>query len=215
MYTLLINNDNTVTATVTHPIMQRSKLVDDLYFIVPKMYNKYNMSDFDFIMEYKTPVLNKHSLKKLVLVDENYKGDYLKYTLSIDTDLTAENGDVEIKLKFIGLSMQLDGTVLQHVREIMPFKLTIIPIVSWFIDPDEDLDPLVQMIIANQQNIKATADLAGILNQSKADNISLDKINKEIYLTQHGNKLGNAIPLSELGDELAEATEKGLVKMNI
>lgn len=215
MYTLLINNDNTVTATVTHPIMQRSKLVDDLYFIVPKMYNKYDMSEFSFVMEYRTPISHTYNYKVLVLTDPDYKQEYLRYTIDIDTDLTSENGELELNLKFIGTFMQADGTVLQQVRELAPCTITIVPIASWFTAPDEALDTLTQMIIANQQNIKATVDLAGVLNQSKADDIYLDKVNKELYVTVHGKKSGTPIPLSELGDELAEATEKGLVKMNI
>lgn len=215
MYTLLINNDNTVTASISHPIMQRSKLVDDLYFLVPKEYNSWDMSEFDLIMGYRTPISHSFNYKKLVLTDENYKERYLRYTLTLDTDLTAENGDVEINLEFIGVFMQTDGTVIQRTRTIMPYKLTVVPIASWFTAPDDALDTLTQMIIANQQNIKAASDLVGIINQSKADDIVLDKTNKEIYLTVHGNKLGTSIPLSELGDEMAEAAENGLVKMNI
>lgn len=215
MYTLLINNDNTVTASVTHPIMQRSKLVDDLYFIVPKMYNKYDMADFDFIMEYRTPISHTYNYKALTLTDPSYKNDYLRYTIDIDTDLTSENGELELNLKFVGTFMQQDGTVLQQVRELAPCTLTIIPVVSWFTAPDEALNTLTQMIIANQQNIKATADLAGILNQSKADNIKLDKDAKELYLESNGTKTGNSINLEELGDEIAEATKKGLVRVNI
>lgn len=215
MYTILINDDNTVTESETHPIMQRSKLVDDLCFIVPKIYNGYDMSKFVFTMEYRTPISHTYNYKILVLTDPNYKDDFLKYTIDIDTDLTAENGDLEINLRFIGTFMQTDGTVLQQVREISPYKLTIIPITSWFVAPDEALDTLTQMIIANQQNIQATADLAGALNQSKADNIKLDKESKELYLTAHGSKIGTSVVLEELGDEIAEATRKGLVRVNI
>lgn len=215
MYTILINDDNTVTETITHPIMQRSKLVDDLCFLVPKMYNGHDMSKFVFIMEYRTPISHTYNYKTLVLTDSDYKENYLRYTLDIDTDLTAENGELELHLKLVGTFMQEDGTVLQQVREIAPHKLKIIPITSWFAAPDEALDALTQMIIANQQNIQATADLAGTLNQSKADNISLDKTSKELYLTAHGNKVGTSILLEELGDELAEATNKGLVRVNI
>ena len=39
MYTVKINDDNTVSIVAKQRIVQFSKLVDELYFIVPKLYN--------------------------------------------------------------------------------------------------------------------------------------------------------------------------------
>ena len=44
MYTILVNDDNTLLTTVKERIMQKSKLVDSLHFLVNPTYKKWNKS---------------------------------------------------------------------------------------------------------------------------------------------------------------------------
>lgn len=215
MYTILINNDNTVIATERQRIMQRSKLVDTFQIIAPKFYEEYDMSKFTLYMEYITPISKTPRLLTLILKDDNYNDDFLLYSLPFDTGITAENGDVEIHFRFVGVFIGEDGVQMQRVRELPPYLLTVIPIQSWFAPPDEALDAITQQYIAIQQSIGALEDLADTLNQTKADNIKLDTENGNIHLTSNGQKIGDAINLEELGDELAEQTDEGLIKVLI
>ena len=215
MYTILIKQDNTAVSTETQRIMQRSKLVDTLQFIVPKMYEDYEMREFDFMLQYRLPISHELKWEILTLVNEDYKTDYLLYTVPIDTSLTVENGEVEMQLSFIRKSMQEDGTTIEQEREIAPVTITIIPVTDWFTVPDSALSTLTQYYLAAQNNIKALNDLIGTINQKKADEIKLDVKEGSLYLTSNGKQIGTPIPLNQLGDEIAEETEGGLIRVNI
>ncbi len=78
MYTVKINDDNTVSIVAKQRIVQFSKLVDELYFIVPKLYNGYEMKNFEFWMLFKPTDGHEFKMELLKLVDENYKNDYLR-----------------------------------------------------------------------------------------------------------------------------------------
>ena len=61
MYTLLVNEKNEIVTTVKERIMQRSKLVDDLHFLVEPIYKGIDMSDFTVMMEYILPVSREYN----------------------------------------------------------------------------------------------------------------------------------------------------------
>ena len=46
MFTFLIGEDNTLTASVVERIMERSKLVDNLHFLADPTYKGVDMSDY-------------------------------------------------------------------------------------------------------------------------------------------------------------------------
>ena len=49
----------------------------------------------------------------------------------------------------------------------------------------------------------------------KADNLVLDEENKELYLTAEGNQIGNKVKLSDLGNEIVQSSNEGLITMMI
>ena len=60
MYTILVNDDNTLTTSVRERIMQRSKLVDSLHFLVSPTYKELDMTDFTVTLEYVLPISKKY-----------------------------------------------------------------------------------------------------------------------------------------------------------
>ena len=92
--------------------------------------------------------------------------------------------------------------------------MPIIAIADWFSAPDSALSALDQRIIANQQAIKAMADLQSTIAESKLDDIKLDTDAKKIYGTANGVKKGVGISVSDLGDAIADNTEDGMVLVN-
>lgn len=215
MYTVKINDDNTVSVVAKQRIVQMSKLVDELYFIVPKKYNEYEMKDFEFWMQYKVVGSHEFNLEQLKLVDEDYKNDYLRYTTDFDTNLTKDDGTIEIQLKFINQEMNTEGETTQRVRNIEKFSIDVTPVDKWFVAPDAALDELTQVLLANRQNIQALKDIAEILYNNKADDLIIDKINKKLKVSANGVAVGKGVDLAGLGDEVAEANEKGLNKVFI
>lgn len=214
MYTILINNDNSAVATERQRIMQNSKLIDVLRIIVPKKYNELDMSEFQAYLEYLTPINHKHNFITLEIADANYKDDYILYKLAFDTNLTSEVGDVEFYVHFIQVTMTDAGEVKTPVRQTDVFSISIIPIANWFVAPDEALSSLDQRLIALQQMIEANADMQSTLASTKLDGLKLDTESKEIYGTVNGVKSGTSIHIEELGNEIADNTNDGMIYVN-
>ena len=215
MYTILINDDNTLTTSVRERIMQRSKLVDSLHFLCPQTYKELDMADFTVTLEYILPVSREYKTEELVKSDELYK-EMLEYILPFDTDLTKEAGEIEVKLTFSKVDLDEDGNDIQYVRKISATTITIVPIETWCdIIPDKALDAIDQRIIKTDAQIKALLDANEITRLEKADNIVLDGETKELYLTADGEQIGDKVKLSDLGDEIIQSSNEGLVTMII
>ena len=215
MYTILINDDNTLTTSVRERIMQRSKLVDSLHFLCPQTYKELDMADFTVTLEYILPVSREYKTEELVKSDELYK-EMLEYKLPFDTNLTKEAGEIEVKLTFSKVDLDEDGNDIQYVRKISATSITIVPIESWCdIIPDKALDAIDQRIIKTDAQIKALLDANEITRLEKADNLVLDSENKELYLTAEGNQIGDKVKLSDLGNEIVQSSDEGLITMMI
>ena len=215
MYTILVNDDNTLTTSVRERVMQRSKLVDSLHFLVSPTYKELDMTDFTVTMEYILPVSKEYVSEVLVKSEELYK-EMLEYKLPFDTDLTKEAGEIEVKLTFSKVDLDADGNDIQYVRKISATSITIIPVESWCdIIPDKALDAIDQRIIKTDAQIKALLEANEITRLEKADNLVLDNENKELYLTAEGNQIGDKVKLSDLGNDIVQSSDEGLITMMI
>lgn len=215
MYTILVNGDNSLTTSIKERVMQRSKLVDSLHFLVNPIYKELDMSDFTVIMEYILPVSKEYKSEELVKSDELHKG-MLEYKLPFDSDLTKEAGDIEIKLTFSKVDLDEEGNNIQYVRKISATTIPIIAIETWCdIIPDNALDAIDQRIIKTDAQIKALLEANEITRLEKADNLVIDSENKELYLTAEGNQIGEKVKLSDLGDEIVQSSGEGLITMMI
>ena len=87
MYTILVDDSNALITTVRERIIQRSKLVDNLHFLVNPTYKNFDMSQFTAVMEYVTPVSRELHTEFLTQSQELYK-DMIEYKLPIDTNIT-------------------------------------------------------------------------------------------------------------------------------
>ena len=215
MYTILVNDDNTLTTSVRERIMQRSKLVDSLHFLVEPTYKELNIADFTVTLEYVLPISKKYKVETLIKSDELYK-ERLEYKLPFDTNLTREYGDIEIQLTFTKVDLDEEGKDIQYVRKTSTTSITIVPISAWSdVIPDEALTDLDQKILKTDAQIKELREMQENILVEKADNLVLDEENKELYLTAEGNQIGNKVKLSDLGDEIVQSSGEGLVTMMI
>ena len=71
-YIILVNDDNSMTVTRKKRIVQRSKLIDDLWFLVNQNYGDYNMADFTVMLEDLSPVSKKYRTEFLVKNEDTY-----------------------------------------------------------------------------------------------------------------------------------------------
>lgn len=196
MYTIIVNQDNTLDKTVVERIMCKSKLVNHLHFLVPLMYGEIDMNGFTVVLEYRLPASHAYHSEILVVQPEIYKDDYLEYRLPFDTNLTAEAGEIEIQLTFTKAIINDDGTSTQYVRKTLPTVITITPIATWSdLIPDAALTALDQRIIALNLAQEQLAQLAAMLNSGKADNIVIE--GDQLQLTSNGEKIGDAVTVNQ------------------
>ena len=215
MYTILVNDDNTLTTSVRERVMQRSKLVDSLHFLVEPTYKELNIADFTVTLEYVLPISKKYKVETLIKSDELYK-ERLEYKLPFDTNLTREYGDIEIQLTFTKVDLDEEGKDIQYVRKTSTTSITIVPISAWSdVIPDEALTDLDQKILKTDAQIKELREMQEDILVEKADNLVLDEENKELYLTAEGNQIGNKVKLSDLGNEIVQSSDEGLITMMI
>lgn len=199
MYTILLNENNELTTSVRERIMQRSKLVDSLHFLVDPTYKNMDMSDFTVMMEYILPVSREYKTEILVKSDELYKNK-LEYKLPFDTCLTKEAGKIEVQLTFAKVELDAEGKSKQYVRKTSPTTVTIVPIAAWSdIIADSALTALDQRLIQVDAALAAASELTDYLSETKADNIVYDKETNTIQLTANGSLIGDAIEYNSCG----------------
>lgn len=193
MYTILLNETNELTTSIRERIMQRSKLVDSLHFLVDPIYKGIDMSDFTVMMEYILPVSREYKTEFLVKSDALYK-EKLEYKLPLDTNLTREAGKVEVQLTFVKVELDADGVPMQRVRKTSPTTITILPITAWSnVIADDALTALDQRLIQVDAAIAAAEELNNYLSMTKADNIILDEETNTIQLSANGAPIGDII----------------------
>lgn len=196
MYTILLNESNELITSVKERIMQRSKLVDSLHFLVDPIYKEMSMSDFLVTMEYILPISREYKTEILVQSPELYKGK-LEYKLPFDTCLTKEHGKIEVQLTFTKVELTPDGDNIQYVRKTSPTTITIVPITAWSdVIADDALTALDQRIIQTQAMIEAVDEMNWNLDETKADNIIYDESGKYLQLTACGKPIGNKIKIN-------------------
>lgn len=199
-YAIVVCDDNTLTTTQKCRIVQRSKLIDTLWFLVEPEYHGYDMSEFTVLLEYLSPISKRYRTEILELSDEQYNG-YLKYTLPFDTSLTAEAGEVELMLSFIRVELDEKGRGIQRVRKITGTTIEVSTIAAWSdIIPDDALNTLDQRIIKMDAQIRALNEVSEIINETKADNLVYDSENNELQLTAGGTPIGDKVLLGEEDD---------------
>lgn len=216
MYTILVGESNELVTSVKERIMQRSKLVDNLHFLVDPIYKGIDMTDFTVMMEYILPVSREYKSEVLVKSDELYK-EKLEYKLPFDTCLTKEAGDIEVQLTFVKVSLDADGNNIQQVRKTSPTTIKILPISAWSdIIADSALGAIDQRLIQAESMIHAFDDMLQYMDDNKADNIIYNEEENYIQLTANGEPIGDKITLNAVGTNVTsiEVNENGELIVN-
>ena len=197
-YTIIVEDDNTLYGSHKRKIMQREKLFNKLWFLVPPHYNGYDMSKCTVIMRYLLPISKEFRTEELVLSNERYE-EYLKYVLPVDTDLSKEFGDIELNLTFILLDKDENGNVVQRVRKTENHVLHITKIPDWdSVIPDSALSVLDQRIIKQDAQIKALTQLAESFDSNKADNLIYNEKEDILQLSANGIGIGDKVSVKSM-----------------
>ena len=203
MYTILVTDSNELVISVKERIMQRSKLVDSLHFLMSPTYKGIDMSEFTCTMEYVLPVSREYRTETLVKSGELYK-DNIEFKLPFDTNLTKEAGKIEIQLTFTKVSLDADGNAKQQVRKAGPCTITIVPVTAWSdIIPDSALSSLDQRLIQLELMANQLNDISQYTYDTKADNIVYNEAEQYIQLTANGMPIGDTVEIKS-GDASLE-----------
>lgn len=201
MYVILINEDNTATTVKKQRIMQRSKLVDDLFFVVPPMYNGYSVSDFTFLVEFLKPVSKEYTAVTLELCEDKYE-EYLKYKFPIDTELTRESGNLEIQPTFVYSDLDENGNSVQRVRKISKISVEVLPISKWAdVIPDNALSALDQRLIKIDAQMKGLNEYMDAVDSNMVDNIIYNDKDDTIQLSSKGEGVGDKVSVKDMLDD--------------
>lgn len=223
MYTILVGESNELVTSIKERIMQRSKLVDNLHFLVEPTYKGIDMSGFTATLEYLLPVSREYHTETLVKSADLYK-EKIEYKLPFDTNLTKEAGNIEIQLTFIKVGMDADGKDIQMVRKTSTTTIKILPISAWSdIIADDSLTALDQRLLQAEAMINAAnemyntiGEMAQYIDENKADNITYNEEDNYIQLTANGTPIGDKITLKTVGTNVAsiEVNEGGELIVN-
>lgn len=204
MYTILVCEDNSLYGSHKERIMQRSKLVDSMAFIVDPIYKGIDMTNASVVLEYLLPVSKKYETEYLTLSDERYNDCFLQYKLPFDTKITSEHGSVELQLTFAYADLDENGNSIQRVRKTSTTIIEIIPISAWSdIIPDAALSALDQRILKQDAQIKALNELANALdgNVNIVDNLVYNSIDETLQLSANGVGVGSKVSVKDMLDD--------------
>lgn len=200
-YVILVNDDNTLTTSQRRRIMQREKLVNNLWFLVAPEYNGYDMSKFTVMMEYLLPCSKRYKTEILELNEEGYK-ECLKYTLPFNTELTSESGEVELQLTFVCADLDKNGNDIQRVRKTSTCKINIVPISAWSdIVPDSALGSLDQRLIKLDAAMKAMNGYLDVVDNNMVDDLVYDDAEETLQLSAKGRGVGNKVSVRDMLDD--------------
>lgn len=201
MHTILICDDNSLMTTKRERIMQRSKLVDTLQFLVPQFYNGLDMSDCTVQLEYILPCSKKYCTALLDLSEEMYK-DHLKYLLPFDTKITSEPGEVQIQLTFVKTDLDGKGNGIQRVRKTSTTTIDVIPISAWSdIIPDSALSAIDERLIKLDAQMRGMNELANLLNDNQVDNLVYNSKEDTLHLSAKGVRVGDKVSVKDMIDD--------------
>ena len=204
MYTILVNDSNALTTTIKERIMQRSKLVDKLHFLVDPIYKEHDMTKFTAVMEYISPVSRELRTELLTKSEALYKG-MIEYTLPFDTLLTKEAGNIEVQLTFTYVELDAVGNSYQYVRKTTPTTITILAVPAWCnIVADDALSAMDQRLIQMDAMVNALNDMTQILSDTKADNIKYNEDTSELQLLSGKTEIGDKVTIRTGKTELED-----------
>lgn len=121
MYTILVNNDNSLITSVRTRIIQGTSNIDCLHILTQPIYNNIDLRSLKVIMTYTLPNATEPATMILAPSEELYK-DRLEYKITLDYTLTSEIGDIYFYLTFIDESANIVRKTTMGTITISPIK---------------------------------------------------------------------------------------------
>lgn len=128
MYTIVMNQDKSLSQTEVTTLYQGENLVDKIRFLIPLKYGDLDLSEFSSKLKYIDQG-NVIHLEGLELSEKLYKDCMLCYYLPIRSKLTKFAGDIAMQISF-----DKDGQNILHTSETIITIHSLHPGYQYFID---------------------------------------------------------------------------------
>lgn len=240
---ILMKQDKSLVQTRRIRIFQRESLIDKVKFLIPLSYQGEDLNPYQITLNYLDTggTVHMEKLRRKMkpknnpedpeepdnYIDKADNETHMVYLFDVDSKFTRYAGDFTLKLtldyiNYEGQTISEDGNDApepepkHYVLNSGETKVSVLPVADYYsIVPDESLAMINQKIAeldARQREIEATAE---IYDREKADGIEIfiDKYNQCIRLTSHGEQVGEAIDLNDLGEAVSDWTQSGLVRV--
>ena len=181
IYTIIMNNDKSLTATVVTTLYQREKLADKIQILIPPNYGELDLSEFTATLKYVDQANVPH-VEVLEKDEELYK-EHIRYVFPVNTELTQYAGDITIRITLTKANMETKNIYVLHTGEHV---IKISPLKDYYsFVPDKSLEFVDQMVLELKNKIEAMDKIADTYNKTKADNIQVKDGNKVQLLSNH------------------------------
>lgn len=208
----MINSTKQLVATNRINLRQHESLVDKIVFVVEYMYAEdIDLRDFNVALEWLDPTRVAH-VDILEKEEEVYKENYQRYFIPVESPINRYAGDIEMKLVFTKVDYETS------TRYKLESDTAIVPISTikdyYAVLPNESFDAIsdtIDRLQAMSDQLSADAEL---FFETKADNHMIDE-NGQLYLTAHGEKIGNGLNVVTPGtidDE--DGDENGVINLD-
>lgn len=194
MYTIIMNNDKSLTTSIKTTIYQREKLVDKIQFLLPQKYVPKDLSirDCTIILKYTDQGNVAHAIE--LIPDEELYKERIRCELDVDLRFTRFAGDIIIYLDFLKLNS--DNGIYESILTSGETTITIQPRSDLFAYcADESLDIINKTMLEIKAKQEAQDLIAATYENSKADNIlkTVDGSDVKVQLTSNGNPIGDEV----------------------
>ena len=206
MYIIIMDEDKQLTPTIKQAIYRGENMMDDVKFLLPLTYKKFDLSEFTVKLQY---IQNQKIVYEETLTLDNppLRTDRLSFSLQLNSVFTQKEGELEVQLR--ATKVDTDAAI-QYILKTSTCYIDILP--SCYYETGDE--PEVE-IGSKLEEMGSKLEVMDSVLATKADNISLDSESGEIILSSSGAKVGNAISAKDLGDTIAEHTIDGLVNVMI
>lgn len=206
MYIIIMDSDKQLTPTITQAIYRGENMMDDVKFLLPLTYKKFDLSEFTATLQY---IQNGKIVHEEVLSQDNppLRTDRLSFSLQLNSIFTQKEGQLEIQLRVTKVDIE---NAIQYILKTSSCCIDILP--SYYYETGDE--PEIE-IASKLEELDSKLDVMNSVLDTKADNITLNSDSGELVLSSSGKKVGNIISAKVLGDTIAEHTTDGLVNVLI
>ena len=202
-FTILMDNNKFLQITSKATLYQGENYVDTFQIIVPKTYNDIDLRPFTVCFEYVDAYQNAY-LDILVPDNEDYKENYIRYTLPITTTLTKNAGNIKAKLS---MNYVDKNNLIQYTLHTSEVTFTIHPQSDYYKFSDDSLNKVDKLI----GQLDAKLNHIDSLVVNTPDDLNFDN-DGTLHLSVGSRIIGNGVDVAVPGtDDTYDDDKNGII----